>query len=72
VVVLPSGHRQPEIETSLVAPPLSGAASRRCHDFDPSRSVDACPAGQLLPSTCNLPARTLAGVSKLASDPAGR
>ena len=61
VVVLPSGHRQPEIETSLAAPPLSGAARRRCHDFDPSRSVGPCPAGQLLPSACNRPARMLAG-----------
>jgi hypothetical protein len=61
VVVLPSGHRQPEIETSLATPPLNGAARRRSHDFDPSRSVGSCPAGQLLPSACNRPARMLAG-----------
>jgi hypothetical protein len=55
-----------------LAAPFKSAARRQCHDFDPSRSFGPRPAGQLLPSACNLPARTLAGVSTLASNPAGR
>ena len=72
VVVLPSRHRQPEIATSLAATPLK----RRCAPpMSRFRSEPLCRplSGRSSPAfRCNRPAPMLAGLSKLASDPARR
>jgi hypothetical protein len=68
-VVLPSRHRHPEIKTSVIAPPSSGIDSP-IHYSTPA-ALSALVQQVNRPAACNLLGERPAGVSKLASDPAG-